>query len=85
MKILFVCRHNRFRSKVTDAIFNKLNKNPKIKAESRGIILDELRPYIEKNVIKIIKEKGYKIKGKPKQLTLAETNNYIVTLKGAKD
>lgn len=27
MKILFICKHNRFRSKVAETIFNKLNKN----------------------------------------------------------
>ena len=69
MRILFVCKHNRFRSKVAEAVFKKLNKNKKIKAESRGIILDKLRPYIEKNVIKIMKEKGYTVRGKPKQIT----------------
>lgn len=37
MKILFVCKHNRFRSKVAEAFFNKLNKNKKIKAGSAGI------------------------------------------------
>jgi len=69
MKILFICKHNRFRSKVAEAIFNKLNKNSKYKAESAGLILDKLRPYIEKNVINIMKEKGYNIKGKPKKAT----------------
>lgn len=76
MKIIFVCKHNRFRSKVAEAIFNKLNKNPKVKAESRGILLDELRPYIEKNVIKIMNEKGYQINGKPEKLAISEINNY---------
>lgn len=37
MKILFVCKHNRFRSKVAEAFFNKLNKNKNYKAESAGI------------------------------------------------
>lgn len=38
MKILFVCKYNRFRSKVAEAYFNKINKNPRIKVESAGII-----------------------------------------------
>ncbi len=69
MKILFICKHNRFRSKVAETIFNSLNKNPNIKAESAGLVLDELRPYIEMNVINAMKEKGYVIEGKPKQAT----------------
>lgn len=38
MNILFVCKHNIFRSKVAEAYFNKINKNKKIKASSAGII-----------------------------------------------
>jgi len=67
MRILFVCKHNRFRSKVAECIFNKLNKNPKNRAESAGILLDPVRPYIADNVIKVMEEKGYVVKGKPKQ------------------
>ena len=69
MKILFICKHNRFRSKIAEAFFKKLNKNKKIKAKSVGLSLDPLRPYIDKNVINIMKAKGYNIKGKPKQVT----------------
>ena len=69
MKILFVCKHNRFRSKVAEAIFNKLNKNKKIEAESAGIMIDKLRNYIAENVIKVMKKKSYNVRGKSKQLT----------------
>ena len=37
MKILFVCKHNRFRSKVGEAFFNKLNTNKNIITQSAGI------------------------------------------------
>lgn len=67
MRILFVCKHNRFRSKVAECIFNKQNKNPRYRAESAGILLDPIRPYVSENVVKVIKEKGYVVKGKPKQ------------------
>jgi len=62
MKILFICKYNRFRSKVAEAIFNSINKNKKIKAESAGFTLDKERPYIEPVVIEIMKRKGYKMK-----------------------
>lgn len=39
MNILFVCKHNRFRSKIAEAIFKKLNKNPRIHASSAGLIM----------------------------------------------
>ena len=59
MNILFICRHNRFRSKVAEAIFNKLNKNKSIKAESAGIIKDIPA---SKNVRKVMKDKRMKLK-----------------------
>ena len=38
-KILFVCKHNIFRSRVAENLFNKLNKNKRYRASSAGIIL----------------------------------------------
>lgn len=39
--ILFVCKFNRTRSRMAEAIFKKLNKNKNWTAESAGIIKDE--------------------------------------------
>lgn len=36
--ILFVCKYNRFRSKVAEGWFKKLNKNSLLKAKSAGVI-----------------------------------------------
>ena len=36
--ILFVCKWNRFRSKIAESYFNKINKNKNFKAKSAGII-----------------------------------------------
>jgi len=68
--------HNRFRSKVAEAIFNKLNKNKKISADSGGLLIDEIRPYVAQEVIKIMKEKGYVIGGIPKKVNVANINDY---------
>jgi len=38
MNILFVCKWNRFRSKLAEAYFKKVNKNKKIKVKSAGLI-----------------------------------------------
>ncbi len=35
--ILFVCRHNIFRSKVAEKFFNKFNENKKYRAKSAGL------------------------------------------------
>lgn len=37
-RILFVCKYNRFRSKVAEIYFKSINKNTNIKIKSRGII-----------------------------------------------
>jgi len=39
MNILFICKYNAFRSRIAEEYFRKLNKNPKIKTASRGIIM----------------------------------------------
>ena len=37
-RILFVCKHNIFRSQVAENLFNKLNKNKKYISDSAGLI-----------------------------------------------
>jgi len=66
MKILFVCKNNRFRSKVAEAYFKKINKNKKIKVESAGLF--QGFP-INKKTAKIVKEFGIKMKGKPRAMS----------------
>jgi len=38
MNILFICKYNRFRSKVAETYFNKINKDKNIKVRSAGAI-----------------------------------------------
>ena len=61
MKILFICKHNRFRSKVAEALFRKYNKKRKAEVKSAGIRLDFTRPYIAENVKKILSEYGVNV------------------------
>jgi protein-tyrosine-phosphatase len=61
MNILFICKYNRFRSKVAEAVFSKLNKNKEIKFKSAGIRPDVLRPYVAQSVINLLAEKGYRV------------------------
>jgi len=78
MKILFVCKYNRFRSRIAEAYFNKINKNPKIKAESAGIIQGWLP--LDKTEVEIAKEFDLDIIGKPRALSteLLRQQNKIV-------
>lgn len=56
--ILFVCKHNRFRSKLAEAAFNKINDNKKIKARSGGLFTGTP---VASNVIKIGKKYGLSV------------------------
>ncbi len=65
MKVLFICKYNRFRSKVAEAIFNKFSLD---KSESAGLFMDKEHPYIEESVLNLMKEKGYFLFGKPRKV-----------------
>ena len=51
MKILFICKYNRFRSKVAEALFNKYNKNKVHEAKSAGVIVDIIRPFVSQIIV----------------------------------
>jgi protein-tyrosine-phosphatase len=62
--ILFICKANRFRSKIAEAYFKKINKNKKIQVKSAGILPGWTM--IHKPTKKLLKEEfGLTIKGKP--------------------
>ncbi len=56
MKILMVCKHNRFRSKVAEAIALRMGRKNEYK--SAGIRLDLMRPYVCENVKKELATRG---------------------------
>ncbi|MBM3234491.1 hypothetical protein FJZ19_05365 [Candidatus Pacearchaeota archaeon] len=69
MKILFVCAHNRFRSKVAEFIFKKLDKKDEVK--SAGIQLDFSRPYVAENVkIALKKREIFEIDEKAREINI---------------
>lgn len=63
--ILFICKHNKFRSKYAEAMFNKYNKNKDYKAKSAGIIKEISLDSIQK---KVGKKLGIIIKGHPHRI-----------------
>jgi protein-tyrosine-phosphatase len=66
MNILFVCKYNRFRSKVAEAYFKEINKNKNIQAKSAGIFIGSK---LSSNQIKAAKYFGIKISGKPQGIS----------------
>ena len=64
MNILFLCKWNRFRSKIAEAYFNKISK--KSKAKSAGIIKGQLP--LDKYQVEEAKKLGIELKGKTKAM-----------------
>jgi protein-tyrosine-phosphatase len=77
MRILFICKYNRFRSQIAEAYFRKINKNKKISFSSAGVIIG--KP-IADVVRQTAKKLGFKIKGKPKGVeeSLLERTDLVV-------
>jgi protein-tyrosine-phosphatase len=67
LNILFICKYNRFRSRVAHAYFEKLNKNKNIHVKSGGIIVGHYP--LDKNEVAIAKKLGIDIKGRPEPVT----------------
>ena len=79
MNIIFVCKHNIFRSRVAEAYFKSINKNKKIKAISGGLLKGVS---LSTNQTKAMKEQGIKFVSKPKNISvklLAKQDLTIIT------
>lgn len=79
MNIIFICKHNVFRSRVAEAYFKAINKNKKIKAISGGLIKGG---FPSSNQIKAIKQERIKLIPKPKNISaslLAKQDLTIIT------
>jgi len=77
MNILFVCKWNRFRSKVAEAIFNKLNNNPKFHSQSRGLFPGVA---VSEDIIQAGKNIGIDITGEQQGIThsILMWSDYII-------
>ncbi len=58
MNILFVCKHNRFRSKVAEALFRHHYKGEIAKVKSAGIAIDIMHPYVARAVMSEMRQRG---------------------------
>lgn len=63
MKILFICKYNRFRSQIAETYFRKINRNKNIKSSSAGIIIGVP---IANSVKQTARKLGFAVNGKPK-------------------
>jgi protein-tyrosine-phosphatase len=86
MNILFICKHNLFRSRIAESYFNKINKNPDLKARSAGVIKGNFLNKHQKHVLKyqicVANEFRLKIKARPRGLStklLSKQDLIIIT------
>lgn len=77
MNVLFVCKWNRFRSKAAEAIFNKLNKDPAIRARSAGLFPGVA---VSSDIIKAGRDIGVRITRRQQGIThgLLMWSDYII-------
>ncbi len=77
-RILFVCKHNMFRSRIAEIYLKKINKD--IIASSAGLIRGYLP--LNKRCVSVAKEFGIDLKGKPRGLSidLIRKQNLIITV-----
>lgn len=76
INLLFICKHNLFRSKVAEAYFKKLNKNKNIQVDSAGFIkgiwtkipLPAIR--ILNKQKEVAKKRGFKLEIQSKELSI---------------
>ncbi len=67
-KILFICKHNRFRSKVAEMFFKKYNTNKNYVGMGAGLLPGSYP--LDKIQVKVAKEFGIELSGKPKPITM---------------
>ena len=83
MKILFVCKYNRFRSQIAEQFFKKYSKDKNISARSAGIFKG-LYP-LNKTESNSAKEFGIEIKKEPEAISIEVLRNIDVVVIVAND
>jgi len=81
-RIIFICKHNVFRSRIAETLFNRLNKNLQFKAKSAGIIIGQ---HPNKNQADVIKKRGIEIKGNPAGLSIKLLDQQDIVILVAND
>ena len=74
MKILFICKYNRLRSKIAEAMFNLHNKNKVNEAKSAGVRTFFLSPFIVEKAKKVLEQRGAKVESDASLMV----NDYLI-------
>lgn len=65
--LLFICKYNRFRSKIAESLFNIINKKEQNKAKSAGIIKGSYP--LDTQQVKVAKKRNILLTGHPQGLS----------------
>ena len=76
MKILFICKYNKLRSKIAECLFNYYNKNSTNEAKSAGIRIDIVSPYMVERAKKLLEQRGVKVENANESSVLV--NDYLI-------
>ena len=66
-RVLFICKYNRFRSKIAEIFFKRYNRNKLYEAKSAGIIKG--RYPLDEREVGAAREMGINLKGRPQGLS----------------
>ena len=83
INLLFVCKYNRFRSRIAEAYFKKINKNKNISVKSAGIIKGNLP--LDKFEKLTAKKFGINIDGNPKTVSSKQLSKIDIIIIVAND
>ena len=74
MNILFICKFNRFRSKIAEALFKHYVKRKDIEVKSAGLMIDIMRPFVAQSVMEIMNHRNLLIPDPKSQ----QIDDYII-------
>lgn len=76
MKILFICKYNKLRSKIAEFLFKHYNKNSNNDVKSAGIRIDIVSPYMVEKAKKLLEQRGVNVKSEDEPSVLV--NDYLI-------
>lgn len=74
MKILFICKYNRLRSKIAESLFRYHDKDKKHEIKSAGMRSYFLSPYIVEKAKKMLEQRGARVEDESSNMI----NDYLI-------
>jgi len=68
MRILFICKFNRFRSKVAEALARHYIRRKDVEVKSAGLMIDFMRPFMAQPVVEMLNHRDILIPNQKSEL-----------------